>query len=109
MDFEAIEMAMRSALHQAGEAALTELLKFDPPGRCRGSWCACGHTAQYVELRSKNVLTAVRKAECLRPYFLCDHCHRGQFPLHVEHRIENTELSTGVRCLAGHCRPVSGF
>jgi hypothetical protein len=63
MDFEAIEMAMRSALHQAGEAALTELLKFDPPGRHRGSWCACGHTAHYVELRSKTVLTAVGSAE----------------------------------------------
>jgi hypothetical protein len=37
MDFEAIEMAMRSALHQAGEAALTELLKFDPPGRCESA------------------------------------------------------------------------
>ena len=30
LDLEAIEMAMRSAMHQAGAAALTELLKFDP-------------------------------------------------------------------------------
>lgn len=32
LDLEAIEMAMRSAMHQAGAAALSELLQFDPPG-----------------------------------------------------------------------------
>jgi hypothetical protein len=53
--------------------------------------------ARYVELRSKPVLTAVGKAECLRPYYLCEHCHRGQFPVDVELDIENTELSPGVR------------
>ena len=98
MDFEAIEMAIRSSLHQAGAAALTELLKFDPPGpEQRQLPCACGHTTHYVELRSKTVLTAVGKAACLRPYFLCDHCHRGQFPVDVELDVENTELSPGVR------------
>jgi hypothetical protein len=98
MDFEAIEMAIRSALHQAGAAALTELLKFDPPSPGQ-KWlpCVCGYTAHYVEMRSKTVLTAVGKAECLRPYFLCDHCHRGQFPVDVELDVENTELSPGVR------------
>jgi len=91
-------MAVRSSMHQAGAAVLAQLLEFDPP-----SWeqrqlpCACGHTARYVELRSKSVLTAVGTAECVRPYYLCEHCHRGQFPLDLELDIENTELSPGVR------------
>jgi hypothetical protein len=98
MDFEAIEMATRTAVHQAGATALSELLKFDPPGPERRQLpCACGHTACYVELRSKTVLTAVGEAECLRPYYLCEHCHRGQFPVDVELDVENTELSPGVR------------
>jgi hypothetical protein len=98
LDLEAIEMAMRSAMHQAGAAALSELLKFDPPGpQQRQRPCACGHTAHYVELRSKPVVTAVGEAECLRPYYLCDRCHRGQFPIDVELDLENTELSPGVR------------
>jgi hypothetical protein len=98
MDFEAIEMAIRSTLHQAGATALTELLKFDPPGpEQRQLPCACGQTAHYVELRSKTVLTAVGKAECLRAYSLCGQCHRGQFPVDVELDVENTELSPGVR------------
>ena len=33
LDLEAIEMAVRSAMHQAGAAALTELLQFPAPGR----------------------------------------------------------------------------
>jgi len=98
LDLEAVEMAVRSSMHQAGAAVLDQLLEFDPP-----SWeqrqlpCACGHTARYVELRSKSVLTAVGTAECVRPYYLCEHCHRGQFPLDLELDIENTELSPGVR------------
>ncbi len=89
---------MRSAMHQAGATALSELLKFDPPGPERRQLpCACGHMAQYVELRSKTVLTAVGEGECLRPYFLCERCHRGQFPIDVELDVENTELSPSVR------------
>ena len=35
--------------------------------------------------------------EVSRPYYLCPHCHTGQFPADVELDIENTELSPGVR------------
>jgi hypothetical protein len=98
LDLEAVEMATRSAMHQTGAAALSQLLQFDPPGpEQRQLPCPCGHHARYVELRSKPVLTAVGKAECLRPYYLCDHCHCGQLPVDVELDIENTELSPGVR------------
>jgi hypothetical protein len=78
LDFEAVEMAIRSALHQAGAAALTQLLHFDPPSsEQRQLPCVCGHTARYVELRSKAVLTAVGEAECLRPYYLCEYSIAG--------------------------------
>jgi len=89
---------MRSAMHQAGAAALSELLKFDAPGpEQRQLPCPCGHMADYVGLRSKTVLTVVGEAESKRPYFLCDHCHRGQFPIDVELDIVNSEFSPGVR------------
>ena len=48
-------------------------------------------------MRSKPVLTAVGKVEVSRPYYLCAHCHCGQFPAAVELDIENTEFSPGVR------------
>jgi hypothetical protein len=109
LDLEAVEMAVRCSVHQAGSAVLSQLLEFDPPiSEHRQLPCSCGHTARYVELRSKPVLTAVGKAECLRPYYLCEHCHRGQFPVDVQLDIENTELSPGVRRMlaaVGHEAP----
>ena len=60
LDLEAIEMAMRSALHQAGAAALSHLLQCDPPPtEERERPCSCGQTAHYRELRSRRILTAV--------------------------------------------------
>jgi hypothetical protein len=97
-DFEAIEMAVRSAMHQAGAAALTELLRFAAPvADQRTIPCGCGHQAHYHEQRSKPVLTAVGPVEVSRPYYLCRNCHKGQFPADVELDIENTEFSPGVR------------
>jgi len=98
LDFEAVEMAIRSAMHQAGASVLTQLLAFDPPGpEQRQLPCACGYRAKYLGLRSKPVLTAVGEAQCLRPYYWCEHCHQGQFPVDVDLDIEDTELSPGVR------------
>jgi hypothetical protein len=39
----------------------------------------------------------VGEAQCLRPYYWCEHCHQGQFPVDVDLDIEDTELSPGVR------------
>jgi len=91
-------MTVRSAMHQAGAAALSEFLQFPAPdGDQRTMPCACGHDARYQELRAKPVLTAVGKVKVWRPYYLCAHCHAGQFPADIELDIENTEFSPGVR------------
>lgn len=91
-------MAMRSALHRAGAAALSQLLEFPVPDEEERTLpCSCGQQAHYRELRSKRVLTALGWVEVLRPYYLCAHCGRGQFPVDVELDIENTEFSPGVR------------
>jgi len=37
------------------------------------------------------VLTAVGEVTVSRPYYLCAHCHRGQFPTDVELGIKQTE------------------
>lgn len=98
LDLEAVEMAMRSALHRAGAAALSELLQFPVPAADqRAIPCACGEPAHYHELRSKPVLTALGPVEVSRPYYVCPHCHAGQFPADRELDIEGTEFSPGVR------------
>ncbi len=91
-------MLVRSAMHQAGAAALNELLQFPAPTADQRTLpCACGQRARYRELRSKPVLTAVGRVEVSRPYYLCPQCHTGQFPADVELDILNTEFSPGVR------------
>lgn len=109
LDLEAIEMAVRSAMHRAGAAALSGLLEFPPPPAERRSIpCGCGGQAVYQELRSKPVLTAVGKISVSRPYYLCTRCHHGQFPADVELDIEHTEFSPGVRrmqAMVGHQAP----
>ena len=98
LDLEAVETAMRSALHRAGAAALTELLQFPAPAaNQRRLPCPCGHQAHYRELRSKLILTALGKVDVSRPYYVCPACHAGQFPADRELDIENTEFSPGVR------------
>lgn len=108
-DLEAVEMAFRTAMHQAGAAALSQLLQFaEPAAEQRAIACPCGRQANYRGLRSKPVLTAVGWAEVTRPYYLCPHCHTGQIPADAELDIEHTEFSPGVRrmhALVGQAAP----
>jgi hypothetical protein len=98
LDLEATEEAVRSALQHAGATALTKLLQFPAPApEQRSVACSCGRQAGYQELRSKPVLTAVGEVTVSRPYYLCAHCHTGQFPADVELDIHHTEFSPGVR------------
>ena len=97
-DLEAVESALRSSLHQAGAAALNQLLQFQAPAEDQRQLpCSCGHPARYQEIRSKPLLTIVGPVRVSRPYYLCSQCHVGQFPVDVELDIQNTEFSPGVR------------
>ncbi len=89
-------MLVRSAMHQAGASALAELLRFSEPDQ-RATPCPCGQQAHYRESRSKTVLTAVGTVEVSRPYYLCPHCHTGQFPADRKLDLVDTEFSPGVR------------
>ena len=89
-------MLVRSAMHQAGACALTEWLRFAEPEQ-RTLPCSCGEQAHYRELRSKQILTAVGTFEISRPYYLCAHCHAGQFPDDKALDVVDTGFSPGVR------------
>ncbi|MDX1980456.1 MAG: ISKra4 family transposase [Bryobacteraceae bacterium] len=98
LDLEAVEMAFRAALHQAGAAALTQLLRFpEPSAGQRAIPCPCGSQAHYRELRSRRILTALGEVELTRPWYLCPRCHNGQFPVDRQLDIENRDCSPGVR------------
>jgi len=109
LDLEATEMAVRSALHRAGAAALSQLLQFPAPSdEQRRVPCACGQRAHYHQLRTKPLVTVLGPVEISRPYYWCPTCHTGQCPADRELDIENTEFSPGVRrmqALLGQAAP----
>jgi hypothetical protein len=41
-------------------------------------------------------LTELLQVKVSRPYYLCPHCHSGQFPADIELDVENTGISPGV-------------
>jgi hypothetical protein len=91
-------MALRAAVHQAGAAALSHLLQFPQPvAEQRTIPCPCGHQAHYRELRPRHILTVLGKVEFLRPWYLCQSCHQGQFPVDFQLDIEKSDSSPGVR------------
>ena len=91
-------MAFRAALHQAGAAALGQLLQFpEPAAEQRAVLCPCGSQAHYRELRSRRILTALGEVELTRPWYLCPRCHHGQFPVDRQLDVENRDCSPGVR------------
>jgi hypothetical protein len=92
LDLEAVEMAVRSAMHQAGVTALTQLLQFDPPGPPAAVALCLRPWGEIFRITFQT--GADRRGS---PYYLCAHCHQGQFPVDVDLDIEETELSPGVR------------
>ena len=91
-------MAFRAALHQAGAAALAQLLQFpEPAADQRLIPCPCGHQAHYRELRMRRILTVLGEVELNRPWYLCPKCHNGQFPVDRQLDVENLDCSPGVR------------
>jgi hypothetical protein len=101
LDLEAVETALRSAMHHAGASALTQLLRYDPPEADHQTIaCPCGHSAHYKELRAKTVLTVLGPVELSRPYYVCAHCSKGQHPVDVELGVAQLETSPGVRRMA---------
>jgi hypothetical protein len=109
LDLEAVEMGFRAALHQAGAAALSHLLQFpEPSAEQRDMGCPCGRRARYRELRSRPLLRVLGEVEISRPWYLCPHCHNGQFPVDRQLDIEHRDCSPGVRrmqALVGHESP----
>ncbi len=95
-DLEAVEMATRTAMQRAGAAALSQLLSQSGPV-AQTVACDCGRSSQYHQTRPKQLFTVLGRASIQRPYYICEHCHRGQSPRDRELDVEGTAYSPGVR------------
>jgi hypothetical protein len=100
---EALELALRSSMHQIGGVLLEKLLNSDGGGY-RGARIPCGqgHGAEFVEYRGKEVVTVLSRVTVQRAYYYCPDCAGGVIPKDQELDIVGTCFSPGVRRLMGH-------
>jgi len=63
--------------------------------------CPCGEQASYVRMRDGVVLTIFGRVSIKRAYYLCPHCHKGQYPLDAELDFEAGQMSPQLMSLAG--------
>ena len=96
VDLDAVEMAVRGAMHRAGAAALGRLLSLDQ-GHPPQVSCDCGGQARWHSRRPKQLLTALGEVNLERAYYVCPDCHHGQSPRDRELEIEGNECSPGVK------------
>ncbi len=101
-DLEALEGAIRSSMHQIGGVLLEKLVNSDAGGH-RGPRIDCGrgHQAEFVEYRSKEVVTVLSAIEVRRAYYHCAGCGSGVIPKDRELDIVDTGFSPGVRRMMG--------
>jgi hypothetical protein len=102
VDFEALELAIRSSMHQLGGLLLEKLINSDAGGH-RGARIDCGHghQAEWVDSRDKEVLTVLAPVRVGRAYYHCAPCARGVIPKDQELDIVGTSFSPGVRRMMG--------
>jgi len=102
VDLEALELAIRGAMHQIGGVVLGKLLNADGGGyRGPRRDCGQGHRAEFVGYRRKEVVTVLAPVEVQRAYYHCAACARGVIPKDQELDIVGTSFSPGVRRLMG--------
>ncbi len=103
-------MAIRASMHQVGGVLLERILNGDSAGY-QGVRVDCGrgHRAQFVDYRSKEVLTVLATVRVRRAYYHCSHCEQGVIPRDQELDIVRTSFSPGVRRLMGQVGSQEAF
>lgn len=102
LDLEATEMRIRGAMHQVGGLLLGKLINADGGGH-RGPRLPCGqgHPAEFVDDRTKEILTVLDWVQVRRAYYYCAACQGGVIPKDRELDIVHTSFRPGVRRLMG--------
>ena len=110
LDLEASEMAIRASMHQMGGLLLEKLVNADSGGY-RGAQVDCGegHSARFVDYRSKQILTVLSPVEVERAYYHCAGCGGGVIPKDRELDVVGTSFSPGVRRMMGRVGSKEAF
>jgi len=63
--------------------------------------CPCGEKAEYVRRREGVIITLFNRVRFRRAYYLCPHCHQGQYPLDQHLGYRPGSLTPELRGTAG--------
>jgi hypothetical protein len=77
-------------LGQLGEAAMPPEIP-----------CRCGEMGEYQRLREGVLLTPFGRVSFKRRYYLCPHCHEGQYPLDEQLGYEPGQMTPQLTSMAG--------
>ena len=92
-----LEQGIRRVLKQAGERALSQgLSELDQPYPEPQIACPCGEMAEYQFRRTAKTLTVFDWVAYRRAYYLCRHCHQGQYPLDQRLGLQPGQVSAGL-------------
>lgn len=92
-----LEQGLRQLLKQAGAQALGQgLSALDAPYPEPWIACPCGAMAQYQFRRTAKTFTVFGWVAYRRTYYLCAHCHQGQYPLDQRLGLEPGQVSAGL-------------
>jgi Uncharacterised protein family (UPF0236) len=92
-----MEVAVKQMLHEVGNVVLQAWLEAqDERYPADEQACGCGQRAHYVRRRDGVSLTLLGRVRYRRAYYLCEHCHTGQYPLDQRLGIQAGQMSTEV-------------
>jgi hypothetical protein len=93
----AMEVDVKQMLHDVGNALMSAWLEAqDDKYPADTQACACGQQAAYVRRRAGVSLTLLGRVSYRRAYYVCPHCHTGQFPLDRRLGIHAGQMSEEV-------------
>ena len=92
-----MEVALKQMLHEVGGVIMQAWLEAqEAPYPTDEQPCSCGQAAHYVRRREGVSLTLVGRVTYRRAYYVCQHCHTGQYPLDQRLGIQPGQMSQEV-------------
>ncbi len=100
VDLEAVESAVREAVHAAGAKVVEQLLRGVGMGRRKVALrCRCGRLIKSRGVKAKTLFTLLGEVRFSRSVYRCPACGRMRYPGDEELDVVNTRYSPGVRRL----------
>jgi len=96
-------------MQEVGGHVLETLLNADKGYRGSRIDCPQGHRAEFVDYRSKRLVTVLSPVEVERAYYHCGCCGQGVIPKDLELDIVDSSFSPGVRRMMGRLGAKEAF